>query len=96
MNVTPQQVSGCDLSSLKYQQSKLPGPELFAGRLRTFHTHNARLPGHAESRQTQLPGPLQDVLPLHLVVDVVTVNPQSAEEVLRPRRGRIFPWSWCC
>lgn len=96
VNVTRQQSSGCKLSSLKYQQSKLPGPKLLAGRLRTFHTHNARLPGHAESGQTQLPGPLQDVLPLHLVVNVVTVNPQSAEEVLRPRRGRIFLWSWCC
>lgn len=96
VNVTRQQSSGCKLSSLKYQQSKLPGPKLLAGRLRTFHTHNARLPRHAESGQTQLPGPLQDVLPLHLVVNVVTVNPQSAEEVLRPRGSRIFLWSWCC
>lgn len=96
VNVTPQQASGYKLSILNYLQSKVPGPKLLAGRLRTFHTHNARLPGHAESGQTQLPGPLQDVLPLHLVVNVVTVNPQAAEGVLRRRSGRIFLWSWCC
>lgn len=80
---------------LKITTLKVPGPELLAGRLRTFHTHNARLPRHAESWQAQLLGPLQDVLPLCLVVDVVTVDPQSAEHFLRSWR-RLFPRGWCC
>lgn len=75
---------------------KIPGPELLAGRMRTFHAHNPRLPRHAESWQAQLLGPLQDVFPLRLVVDVVTVNPQSAEHFLWPRRGSLFLRSRSC
>lgn len=79
---------------LKITTLKIPGPELLAGRLRTFHTHNTRLPRHAKSWQAQLLGPLQDVLPLRLIVDVVTVNPQSAENFLWPWRGRLFLRCW--
>lgn len=81
---------------LKITTLKIPGPELLAGRLRTFHTYNTRLPRHAKSWQAQLLGPLQDVLPLRLVVDVVTVDPQSAEHFLWPWRGRLFLRSRCC
>lgn len=81
---------------LKITTLKIPGPELLAGRMRTFHTHNTRLPGHAKSWQAQLLGPLQDVLPLRFVVDVMTVNPQSAEHFPWLRRGRLFLRSRCC
>lgn len=72
---------------------KLPGPELLTGTLGTFHTHNPRLPRHTKSWQAELLGPLQDILPLGHVVDVVAINPQSTES---------FPWLWwlflqsCC
>lgn len=70
---------------LKINLVKIPGPELLTGRLMTFHAHDTRLPRHTKSRQTQLLRPLQNVLPFYLVVDVVTVNPQSAKH---------FPWLW--
>lgn len=56
-----------------------PGPEFLTGALEALHTHHARLPRHAEAGQLQLFGPLQDVLPFALVVDVMAVDPQPGE-----------------
>lgn len=70
---------------LKTNLFKIPGPELLAGGPMTFHAHDTRLPRHTKSWQSQLLRPLQNVLPFYLVVDMVTVNPQSAKH---------FPWLW--
>lgn len=89
-NPAPQQA----VTSNYITTGTVPGPELFAGRLRTFHTHDSRLPGHAKSRQAQVLWPIQDLLPLRLVVNVVAVNPQPAEGFRQPRRGRLFLRTW--
>lgn len=56
-----------------------PGPEFLTGTLQTFDTHHPRFSWHAEAGQLQLFGPLQDVLPLALVVDVMAVDPKPGE-----------------
>lgn len=56
-----------------------PGPEFFTGTLWAFHTNNTRLPRHAKPRQGKLLCPLQNILSLAFVVDVMAVDPQSRE-----------------